>query len=93
MGINGQSIRILCDALCHLNYEGINYHGTIENISLSGALIRMSGTTPKGIRPGDTCGLVLCSNPGVCPIEYNCTVVRLDSSLVGVQFVAMNIAD
>lgn len=93
MGINGHSIRILCDALCLLHYEGINYHGVIENISLSGALIKMSGKMPEGIRPGDTCGLMLCRTPEVCPIEYNCRVVRLAPAQVGVQFLEMNIAD
>lgn len=87
MGKHGESIRILCDALCLLHHQGVNYHGNIENISLSGALINMSGVIPTGILPGDTCVLKLCSDPDVCPIVYNCQVVRLDSTQLALVFI------
>lgn len=89
MDKSGHSIRILCDALCILNHEGVNYQGIIENISLTGALINFKASVPVGIRPGITCGLKICSDPSICPMEYKCMVVRTDSKQIGLQFLEM----
>jgi len=86
----GKSTRIHCETVCILNYEGKNYQGVVENISLTGALIKLSGIVPSAIHPGDSCGLMLCSDPELCSVKYTCKVVRLDSAHIGVQFLELN---
>jgi len=87
----GQSLRILCDSLCVLNFQGNNYQGMIDNVSLSGALVRLQSSQPPGIKPGDECGLMLCSDPGVCPVRYTCKVVRIDSNYIGLEFIELGL--
>lgn len=86
----GQSIRILCDALCMLNFEGENYQGTIENVSLSGALIKLDEAIPSVVCPGVTCNLVLYSEMPGCRTGYKCQVVRLAANMVGLKFLEIN---
>ena len=86
-----QSSRIVCEAKCILNFDGVDYQGVIENISLTGALIKLDSDMPASIRPGDTCDMVFCSRPDVYPIKYTSKVVRLDSALIGIEFIGLNI--
>jgi hypothetical protein len=86
---NGQSLRIPCNSLCLLSYQGVEYQGMIDNVSLSGALVRLQGPAPLGIRSGDECGLMLCSDPGICPVRYSCRVIRIDSDCIGLEFVEL----
>lgn len=90
MGKGGGSTRILCDASCILSFAGVNHQGVIENISLSGALIKLQDAIPSEIRPGDNCALILCSDPEACPIKYVCRVARCDSDHIGVQFIELD---
>jgi len=85
----GHSYRILCDAKCILNFDGFDYHGMIENVSLSGALLKLNDKMPIGMRPGDRCDLMLCDNSDYCPIKYSCKVIRIDSEIIGVQFLEL----
>lgn len=89
----GISTRIHCEKMCVLNFERVNYQGVVENLSLTGALIKMRDTIPEGMKPGDNCGLMLCSNQTSCPVKYTCKVVRLDSALVAVKFLELNFFD
>jgi hypothetical protein len=86
-----QSSRIVCAAECILNFDGVDFPGVIENISLTGALIKLDSEMPAGIRPGDTCDMIFCSSPDVYPIKYTSKVVRLDSTLIGIEFLELNI--
>lgn len=86
----GHGTRLHCETTCILNYGGINYQGTVENISLTGALIKLSGIVPDTIRPGEICGLMLCSDPDQCSVKYTCKVARIDSARIGVQFLELN---
>jgi len=86
-----QSSRIDCEAECVLNFDGVDYQGVIENISLIGALIKLDNRMPDNIRPGDTCDMIFCSSPDVYPIKYTSKVVRLDSALIGIEFLELNI--
>jgi len=86
---NGQSLRIPCNSLCLLSYQGVDYQGMIDNVSLSGALVRLQVPAPLGIRSGDECGLMLCSDPGICPVRYSCRVIRIDSDCIGLEFVEL----
>lgn len=82
--------RIHCDKLCLLSYEGNKYHGVIENVSLTGTLIKIDDTIPIAISPGATCSLMIYSEPPECHAEYRCLVVRVDSNRIGLQFLEVN---
>jgi len=86
-----KSDRIVCEAKCILNFDGLDFQGVIKNISLSGALIMLNKKIPHSIHPGDTCDLMFCSNPDLYPVKYTSKVIRLDSKIIGVQFLELNI--
>jgi hypothetical protein len=90
LGENGQSYRILCDAVCVLNFKGIDYRGVIVNVSLTGALIRINDKIPENIHPEDECILMLYEDFEICPIKYKCKIIRIDYPCIGVQFCEMN---
>jgi hypothetical protein len=83
--------RIVCEAKCILNFDGFDYQGVIENISLSGALIKLNDKMPVNIHPGDKCDMIFCSNPDLYPVKYTCKVIRLDSAIIGIEFLELNI--
>lgn len=86
MGRMREHRRITCVSHCIFNYEGVNYHALLENLSLSGALLQTGDEHPCGLYIGTTVDLMLCNNPQVCPIKYSCKVIRLASSTIGVNF-------
>ena len=65
-------------------YHGVSkYAGKLDNISCSGALVKISNL-PQLIQPGDVCHLAFAGQPDT--ILCACRVVRLLSYHVGVQF-------
>jgi hypothetical protein len=91
MGEMVPSSRYVCEAKCILYFEGCDFLGVIENISLSGALIKLDNNMPDSIHPGDTCDMVFCSNSDLFPVKYTCRVIRLDSAIIGIEFLKLNI--
>lgn len=87
----GKSDRIVCEAKCILNFDGFDFQGVIENISLSGALIKLNDKITNSIQPGDTCDMIFCNNPDLYPVKYTCKVIRLDSAIIGIEFLELNI--
>ena len=85
-----QGSRIECEAQCILNFNGVDLHGVIENISVSGALIKLNDEMPDSIQAGDTCDMIFSSNPDAYPVKYTSKVVRLDSALIGIEFLELN---
>jgi PilZ domain len=66
-------------------YHGVSkYEGRLENISCSGALVVISNF-PELMEIGDMCHLAFAANPEA--ILCGCTVVRMISSSVGLQFI------
>lgn len=87
MGSNRQYIRIKCDSQCILmETDGSAYQALLEDISLGGALIKVSDGVPNKLQVGDVCNLMLCHNPDSCPVKHSCRVVRMDSVNMGVRF-------
>lgn len=86
-----QGLRIPCNSLCLLFHREARYQGMIDNVSLTGVLVRLQAE-PPGIRPGDECGLMLCSDPADCPIKYTCKVVRVEDNCIGMEFVELGSA-
>lgn len=65
-------------------YHGVSkYMGRLDNISCSGALVRIE-SLPQVMHPGDVCYLAFTARPE--SILCECKVVRLLSTHVGVQF-------
>jgi len=85
-----QRTRIHCDALCRLSYQGEQYRGMVENVSLTGALINIEETTPMYISPGVTCSLTLYGKQPDFSSEYKCLAVRVDSNRIGLQFLEID---
>jgi hypothetical protein len=83
--------RIVCEAKCILTIDGLDFQGVIVNLSLSGALIKMDDQISNTIHSDDMCDLIFCANPDLYPIKYTCKVIRLDSGMIGLQFLELNI--
>lgn len=81
-----QNIRIGCFTKCVLYYNESKYWCILENISFTGALVRMCGTIPVGIRAGDKCNLILNNDPVFSSGEYNSKIARLNSPRIGLCF-------
>ena len=72
---------------CIITHEGTSYLGLLENLSLSGACLKVANEQSDSfLDVGDTVALKLCINPNVCPTERLGTVIGLDSSGLGVTF-------
>jgi hypothetical protein len=81
-----RGMRIACSDRCLLIYNGDSHPCKLENISLSGALLRCDGAVPGRLSLGDRCGVLLCCDPKICSGENPARVVRLNETKVGLQF-------
>ena len=81
--------RVNCNDKCLLNHNGVKYPCILENISISGALIGAYDFPPADIRPGDTCGLLLCSDSALCSGEFKGKITRLAPSKIGLYFLGI----
>jgi c-di-GMP-binding flagellar brake protein YcgR len=90
MGSFWKKNRINCETKCIMHCDASEFQGVIKNISLSGALVMLNSKFPTNIHPGDTCDIMLCSNPDFCPVRYTSKVIRVDSAIIGVQFLELN---
>ncbi|RII30590.1 MAG: hypothetical protein CXR30_06295 [Geobacter sp.] len=88
-----QNIRIGCFTKCVLYYNESKYWCILENISFTGALIRMCGTIPVGIRAGDKCSLILNNDPVFSSGEHNSKIARLNSPRIGLCFLKRDASD
>jgi hypothetical protein len=79
-------LRISCNAKCILLLGDFKFDCTLVNVSISGALVRVS-ELPDGIQTLCLCGLYLCNDPNVCPGEYTCHVARVNEKDIGLRFV------
>ena len=85
------SPRIDIKRKCILSFDGLDIQGESKNLSLSGALIKLNDQTPKNIHPGDNCYLIFNSHQDLYVIKYNSKVVRVDSEIIGIQFLGFDI--
>lgn len=85
-GVKRHGLRVACDDKCLLVYKGKNYPCVLENISVSGALLICYDLSPKSANSGESCGILLCSDPILCPSEYKSKVARHDASKIALQF-------
>lgn len=84
-----QHHRINCDSKCVLFHARTKYSGIILNISLSGAALKLYGIQPGTIRTGDSCNLILSTNPEVSFCKYKGRITRISSLGIGMEFLEM----
>ena len=78
--------RIDCATKCFLYHDGSKFRGMVENLSISGALVRIHRNLSGIINPGDTCSLLICHIPSLSYSRHASQVKYLHSTVVGIQF-------
>ena len=69
-----------------MELDGKSYQAMLEDISLGGALIKISEGVPHGLNIGDECSLTLCSASDSCSSKHFCRVVRCNFTSMGIKF-------
>ena len=70
MSCKREYLRAKIESPCLIDLRDSIYRVFLGNISLGGALIRVGDESPGPIGIGDSIGLMLCSNPRLCPAKY-----------------------
>lgn len=79
-------LRVKCDSKCVLVLGESVFDGILEDVSLSGALVRVRDRR-LAVNLGSRCGLCLCHDSNMCRGEYACQVTRVNHKDVGLSFV------
>lgn len=79
--------RISCATKCILYHAGSKFRGVLENLSISGALVRLNRNLSDIIRPGDDCSLLICHLSSLSYSRHASQVKHLEATAVGVQFI------
>jgi c-di-GMP-binding flagellar brake protein YcgR len=66
--------------------QGDSYDAFLENISLGGALVKVSSGVPVSLQVGGECGLMLFNKSDSRSSNHTCRVVRHDSVNMGIRF-------
>lgn len=71
-----------------MGLDGVTYKAQIGDLSLKGALIKISDNVPTdGLHLGEMCGLVYSDNPKMPSTKHTGKIVKLDSfGSVGISF-------
>ena len=69
---------------CQLEIKGIKYDCLVNNISTTGASVKMATIDLEHIQVGDTGKLDVLL---LSPVTYHCWVVRISSDQIGVNFI------
>jgi len=78
-------LRIKVEVQCLLmGRDGVSYEALLDDISLSGASVRVSADTH--FRIGDICDLMLSDESAKYPVKHSGKIVRVDSGIIGVIF-------
>jgi len=78
--------RIDCATKCILYHDGSKYRGMVENLSISGALLKIRRNLSETVHPGDVCSLLICHPLALSYSRHTCQVKFLDSTTIGIQF-------
>lgn len=77
--------RAKLESQCHLiGKVGGEYPASLEDISFSGALVKVG--TKTHFKIGDLCSLMLNFKADELPVKRSCEIVRIDSEIIGVKF-------
>lgn len=78
-------LRIRIKVQCLLKkIDGTAYEALLDDISLSGAAVKVNGDTDFQI--GDLCDLMLSDESAKFPVRHSGKIVRVDSEIIGVSF-------
>ena len=87
MKSENHDLGIKTDSHCLLmGLDGVTYQALLGDISLTGALIKLSDNVPNGLHVGEMCGLMFSNNFNMSSEKHTGKIVRLDSGSVGVTF-------
>lgn len=68
--------------------DGSTWQATLENISIGGAMVKVSERGADGLKVGENCTVTLCGGSGPLAAKYTCQVMWCDFESVGIQFIA-----
>jgi hypothetical protein len=68
---------------CEFDIKGIVYKCLLDNLSTTGASVEMTSSYQDYIQVGETGMLTILLSS---PVKYLCTVVRIKSTQLGLQF-------
>jgi len=80
-----QNQRIDCAQKCLLYHADSGYNGSIMNLSISGAMVKLYAATTGSIKPGDTCSLILGNDMTTSFYRYKGRIIRVNSTEVGLE--------
>ena len=69
-----------------MGLDGVTYQTLLGDLTLTGALVKMSDNIHHGLKVGEMCGLVFRDNPELSSTKHTGKIVRLDSGSVGISF-------
>lgn len=82
---NRRHSRMKCSKYCILmGRDGKAYEGTLDNISLGGALVMMRGS--NHLQVGDLYDLMFSVKSVTSPVKYAVKIVRVNHENTGVSF-------
>lgn len=85
MNGNRRHSRAKLERKCDLiGRDGVNYPASLDDISLSGALITVVSETH--FKTGDLCDFMLRFKTTELPLKRTCKIARIDSKIIGVEF-------
>jgi|GEM_PF-1384765 len=80
--------RVTCLSRCIFYHDRRKYEAILENISISGALVKMNCPLPAGLHPGDTCIFILSEDQSVGYGTFKSKIRHMRSRRIGLQFIA-----
>ena len=80
------SQRVECSSNCQLSLNGNIYRGIIENLSTSGALLKVAAKKLFELPQGSQCSLIISDDPLFIPGVFSGNIVHNCSSRIGIKF-------
>lgn len=77
-------VRVRCRVKSSLEHKGHIVHGHLENISVSGALLRLHESMLA--RPGDLCRLSIYPSEEKAPLRIRAELIHIGFSMAGLRF-------
>lgn len=90
VGCRRNGTRVDYDHECLLHHNGVNYPCRMVNVSLSGALVCSQDFSFADVQLGDTCALLLCTDPTSSFGEYTSRITRFGPSIIALYFLSID---
>jgi len=78
--------RIDCAMKCFLYHEGSKFRGVVENLSISGAFVKIWRNLSGIIHPGDACNLLICNLAALSYSRHASQAKHIDATAIGIEF-------